>query len=293
MNFNLKKHKTAGITYKDDGKIPISKIKDSKIINTNITFKKPFKLQVRASKMIDGKKTIRKKTITYPASVTLLDAIKDAAKNYENMMTDIENNVIVETEEELHAGMKFSDAFAAYVKNKIEEHQYNSVKKPYNQKGAEAFFNKYLRRIHDMTLKQIKPKHLVQLKNNMSGKSDRYKLHVHQYINPVYVFVNDNSNDYVKSPAKIHKKDRNWNNTREFNLSADEIKALFIKLKDYPRSPFREVFMWLMHGRRKNEVLSLQWSDIDLKNNTYTIRAINNKARVNRLISYRNVSEAR
>ena len=280
MHFNLKKHHTAGITYKDDDQIPKSKIKDGKIINSNITFKKPYKLQVRASKMIDGKKTIKKKTLIYPITTTLLNAIEDASIKYKAMMTDLENSFIEDTTE-LNSIMKFSDAFDAYVKHKEEEYKNNSSKTAYNSKGANAFYNNYLKPIHDKPLNQIRPKDITALKSKMVDKSDRYKLAVHQAINPVYTFINDNIDEFVKSPAKIKKVDRSFNNTREFNMSNDEIKALFKRLRDYPLSPYREVFMWLMHGRRRNEVLSLQWSDIDLVNNTYTIRSENNKARVN------------
>jgi integrase len=114
----------------------------------------------------------------------------------------------------------------------------------------------------------------------MVGKSMRYKLAVHQWTNPVYVFVNDNIDDVIKSPSKIKKADRNFQNARTFNLSSEEIKSLFIRLKNHEVSPYREIYMWLMHGRRRNEVLSLRWSDIDFKHNTYTIRKTNNKARV-------------
>jgi len=38
--------------------------------------------------------------------------------------------------------------------------------------------------------------------------------------------------------------------------------------------------MFLMHGRRFNEVVTLKWEDIDFTNSTYTIKALNNKARV-------------
>ncbi len=278
MYFNLKRHTTAGITYKDDGQIPKGKIKDGKIVNTNVSFTKPYKLQIRASKMIEGKKTIKKKTLTYPTTTTLLDAIDNATQIYKNMMTDIENNMTIENTE-LNAGMKFSDAFTSYVKHKELEYKNNSSKTDYNSKGAYAFFNKYLKAIHNKPLNQIRPKDITALKSNMIGKSDRYKLAVHQWINPVYIFINDNIDSYVKSPAKIKKADRNFNNTRSLTLSNDEIKNLFKQLRDYPISPYREVFMWLMHGRRRNEVLSLQWSDIDLKNNTYMIRSVNNKAR--------------
>lgn len=279
MHFNLAKHNTAGIIYKEDGQIPKGKIQDGKIINSNIDFKKSYKLQIRASKMMDGKKTIKKKTVTYPSSTTLLDAIKDASKIYEGMMIEIEDSFIKEATG-LYPCMKFSEAFSAYVKYKEEEHKNNSSKKPYNSKGTYAFYNNWLRPIHNTPLNQIRPRDVTALKSKMIGKSDRYKLAIHQAINPIYTFINDNIDEYVKSPAKIKKADRSWDNTREFNMSSNDIKALFKQLKDYPESPFRELFMWLMHGRRRNELLSLQWSDIDLKYNTYTIRAVNNKARV-------------
>ena len=279
LHFDLKKHKTAGITYKNDGQILKSKIKDGKIVNSNITFKKSYKLQVRASKMMEGKKTIKKKTITYPITTTLLDAIGNASKVYKEMMIYIENDP-TKLSAELNENMKFCAAFDAYVENKKQEYKSNSSKNDYNAKGAYAFYDKYLKDIHNKPINQIKPRDITSLKSKMVGKSDRTKLCVHQYVNPVYVFINDNSEDNVKSPAKIHKKDRNWDNTRDFNLSTDEIKKLFKQLKNYPASPFRELFMWLMHGRRRNEVLSLQWSDIDLTKKTYTIQATNNKARI-------------
>jgi len=59
MKFDLKKYNTSGLNYVDDGQILPTKIKDNKIISSNITFKKPYKIQVRASKMINGKRTTK------------------------------------------------------------------------------------------------------------------------------------------------------------------------------------------------------------------------------------------
>lgn len=279
MHFNLKKHNTAGITYKDDGQIASSKIKDNKIINSNIVFKKPYKLQIRASKMVNGKRAIKKQTLSYPISTTLLNALAKATKVYQEMMIELETITIAFTSE-LSATMKFCDAFDAYVKFKEEEHKNDESKNIYNTKNAYNFYNRYLKPIHKTPLNQIKPRDITALKSQMIGKSMRYKLAVHQWTNPVYVFVNDNIDDVIKSPSKIKKADRNFQNARTFDLSSEEIKALFIRLKDHEVSPYREIYMWLMHGRRRNEVLSLLWSDIDFKHNTYTIRKINNKARV-------------
>jgi len=281
MHFNLKNHNTAGITYKDDGQIADSKTKDGKIVNSNITFKKPYKLQVRASKMMSGKKTIKKRTLTYPTSSTLLSAIADASKAYKEMMIEIET-ATVDLTSDLSADMKFCDAFDAYVRHKTEEHKNDDAKNDYDTDAAYRFYEKYLKPIHKTPLNQIKPRDITALKSKMVGKSMRYKLAVHQWTNPVYVFVNDNIIDgFVKSPSKIKKADRNFENTRTLDLSSEEIKALFKRLRDHQVSPYREIYMWLMHGRRRNEVLSLEWSDINFKHNTYTIRATNNKARTN------------
>ena len=45
LKFDLKKVNTSGLTYKDDGQILSSKISDGYIINSNIIFTKPYKLQ--------------------------------------------------------------------------------------------------------------------------------------------------------------------------------------------------------------------------------------------------------
>jgi len=77
--------------------------------------------------MIDGKKTIKKKTVTYPANTTLLNAIDNASKIYKEMMIDIENNIMIE-KTELHPAMLFSEAFTSYVNYKKEEYESNSTK---------------------------------------------------------------------------------------------------------------------------------------------------------------------
>ena len=43
MKFDLKKYNTSGLNYVDDGQILPTKIKDNKIVSSNIIFKKPYK----------------------------------------------------------------------------------------------------------------------------------------------------------------------------------------------------------------------------------------------------------
>ena len=72
MKFDLKRYNTSGLNYVDDGQILPTKIKDNKI-------------QVRASKMINGKRQQSKKTLTFAVTVTLLDAIKESSKVYDKL----------------------------------------------------------------------------------------------------------------------------------------------------------------------------------------------------------------
>jgi integrase len=285
MYFNLKKYNTSGLSYVDDGQIPSSKIKANKIVNTNsIIFEKPYKLHIRASKMLEGKKTIKKKTKTFPITTTLLDAIKDAAKEYDKIMNDIIVDISIPNEV-LTPDMKFKDVFLLYVEEKIKEHNNNSAKKPYAELPATRFLNKWLKPIYNMRMNEIFRTHITSLKSKMKDKkgkplADRTKLTVHQFVNPVYKYFNLNSNYDLKSPGVITKADKIQKNTREFDLSKEDITELFKELKEFKAQPAREIFMWLMHGRRIGEVISISWEDINFDKNTYTIQAKNNKARV-------------
>ena len=253
LYFNLSKYNTSGLSYKDDGQIPKSKIKDNKIISTtSIPFKTPFKLHVRASKMNNTERIITKKTLSFPITTTLLDALKEAMKVYEQMMMDSENKPFIK-QDTLKPTMKFRKVWDMYIDDKILEYANNSSKNEYDEKGANQFFDKWIAPIADIPIKDIHRSDITKLKSKMKKKdgtplADRTKLSVHQYINPVYKYFNLNSSFELKSPAVITKLDKIPKNAREFDLEIDEIKELFLKLQEYPLSPYREVFMWLMHG---------------------------------------------
>lgn len=285
LSFNLSKHNTSGITYKDDGQIPGSRIENDQIVKTNsIPFKKPFKLHIRASKMVNNERTITKKTLTFPIETTLLDAVKKAQDTYTKMMDESENRSVL-IKDTLKPSMTFQKVWDLYLVDKQLEYENDSTKDEYDIKTATQFFDKWLKPIASTAIKDIHRSDITKLKAKMKNKkgeplADRTKLSVHQYVNPVYRYFNLNSSFDLKSPAIITKKDTVKKNTRKFDLTHEEIRILFLELKDYPLTPYREVFMWLMHGRRRKEVLTLEWDHIKMDKETYTIQAKNNKAKV-------------
>lgn len=72
-----------------------------------------------------------------------------------------------------------------------------------------------------------------------------------------------------------------FDNARYFHMPEDQIKDFMRAVKCFPEDMNRRIFMFLLHGRRLNEVLSLEWKDVDLRQGIYEIAAQKNKARRN------------
>lgn len=62
-----------------------------------------------------------------------------------------------------------------------------------------------------------------------------------------------------------------FDNSRVIELTDEQTKRLFESLFTYPDIKIRTIFIWLLHGRRKGEVLNVKWEDIDFEKNIYTI----------------------
>lgn len=76
--------------------------------------------------------------------------------------------------------------------------------------------------------------------------------------------------DLPAQPKKTKKTVKN---------ASEKFAALYNAIADlYKKDAFyRTLFLFALFGRRWNEIRTIEWPDIDLQNNTYTIRAENNK----------------
>lgn len=282
LTFDIKKVNASGLSYKDDGQIPSSKIKDKKIINSNITFTKPYKLLIRASKMIQGKINQKKKTMVFDPNTTLLDAIKKASKVYEKLMDEL--SVETYTKQEFTAEMPYSKVYQLYLEYKVAQYEARDDKNEFDKAGIELFNNKWLKPLQNKPIGMIDEEDIQKIVNSIkrAGLSERTSRRVYQVVNPVFKYFNMKAAKFgVNIPSPALQRDLPpLNNERGLELTLEEIKELFNELKNYPITPVREIYMFLMHGRRFGEVVTLEWSDINFEENTYTIRALNNKARV-------------
>ena len=81
----------------------------------------------------------------------------------------------------------------------------------------------------------------------------------------------------VKNPCDFIELPK-FDNKRYFDYSV-KIQQAFIKAITENKAPSADIFFFLLHGRRKNEVLSLKFSDINFKTRTYVIPCKINKAK--------------
>lgn len=101
----------------------------------------------------------------------------------------------------------------------------------------------------------------------------------HQFIKafkPMFEFARKTKKYISKNPMSDMMAP-DYQNARDFTLSDQKQRELYHALITYPELKFRAIFMFLLNGRRKNEVLTLTWDDIDFGNMKYHIRYYNNK----------------
>lgn len=168
---------------------------------------------------------------------------------------------------------EFFDEYQKLRKSTVSESRY---------KNAFYFYDKYVPNIlKKQKLSKITSIDLQKIINKMidEGKKGSYIITVKEVFSPMYKkaieygHVEKNITDYLKFPK--------YDNTRFFSLSDEKAKALITEIMNIPDNYYRVMFMFLLRGRRSNEVRSLSWADIDFNNKSYIIRDNNNKTRKN------------
>ncbi len=118
------------------------------------------------------------------------------------------------------------------------------------------FFNSLLKILKPKTVKNIK--HDVQSCVNIALRLG---------------IIQENPLKYIELPK--------FDNKVYFTLPFSEQKRIFQAIMDHDEIIYRNIFLFLAHGRRLNEALSLQWKHVDLVSGIYYVPSSINKTRKN------------
>jgi integrase len=95
---------------------------------------------------------------------------------------------------------------------------------------------------------------------------------------------------FYKMAIKLEYTDKNplldvelprYDNKRHFNYSTEVQKEFIKTIVNFDEPIYSDMFFFLLHGRRLNEVLSLEWEMVDMVQRIYYIPARINKAKKN------------
>ena len=242
--------------------------KEVSIVQINKKVKPPY---IIFSRFYDNKKSVYQKyTITNNAKTTkrILDEI-----SAERKLKQIEKSFGARKEAKI-----LNDVFYEWIEYKknqnSQEHSQNNV----------WFFEKYIKekigkyRADDITLKQIQT--IVNSLLN-TGKAPRTAKTVKDILSPV--FNHGVKNKYCKSNPAVDVEIPKFDNQRYFTIEEEQAKKLYDTIVNYPIITIRGIFIFLMHGRRKQEVLRLKWENIDIHQKLYSLKALENKSRKNQI----------
>jgi integrase len=144
------------------------------------------------------------------------------------------------------------------------------------------FFKKHIPlSLRNKKIKEVTSNDLQKVVNKLvsSEYSGRYIKTVKEIFSPMLKkaqgqgLIEDNIIEHVEFPK--------FDNEKKFYLSEEKTKELYQEILNIPDNQYRLMFLFLLRGRRKGEVLSLEWQDISFSNNSYIIRDENNKIREN------------
>jgi len=244
------------------------------IINAPTYISRDFKLILRVTHTNNSNvRTQTKKTFNFSKKITFLQAVRQVSAYREDLLkkliegTHREDKVRIPT---------LKQAWEDYVEMKKNQLSANTLV------SYTTFMNKWILSkptLSNASINKVSVKQLQKIVNEILelGMSPRTAKSVKETLRPLF-------KQYVLegvmqlNPAELIQIPK-FNNEISIDLADDKVKELYEALYTYPLEPFRSIFIWLSHGRRQNEILSLEWNDINFDNSTYTIKFENNKVR--------------
>ncbi len=147
-----------------------------------------------------------------------------------------------------------------------------------------GYYNSYIRDIlGSRCIKDVKPAMFTKLNRTTSHLATRTQKMAYELLVPIFKLAIEDEiidrspikSDHIPKRKQLEEKKIITNAEAKYHAVYRAINKVY---GDNPQH--RAIFLLGFYGRRKNEVLSLRWEDIDFANDAYTIRVSTSKVNV-------------
>ena len=244
------------------------------IVKTTTYISRDFRLIIRVTVInSSGIRLETKKGFSFSKKLTFLQAIKEAVSHREEIIKKLMSGEVKEQKTRIPT---LKEAWEEYVELKRNQLSPNTINCYILVANKWIFSDDKLSKA---PITQVTTRRLQDIVNKMldMGMAPRSSKSIKEALRPLFKYYI--AKGVLKSNPAVFIQIPKFNNEVSIELSNEKIQELYDLLYTYPVEPFRSIFVWLSHGRRLNEVLSLEWRDINIDTGTYTIRFENNKVR--------------
>lgn len=138
-----------------------------------------------------------------------------------------------------------------------------------------GFFDKYIKDlIGDKAVSAVKSSDITTIASNVSHLSKRSQKRLTEVLHPLFELAIEDESIQISPIKKSHRVTRKLvEEKRVIQNAVEKYKAVYKSIMSvYQDNPtMRAILLFGFYGRRRNEVLSLKWENVDLKHNTFII----------------------
>jgi integrase len=161
-------------------------------------------------------------------------------------------------------------------------------------KTNQGFYNNHIKEVFgEMEVNKIKYSLVQSFADNLLFKDKKPKT-VKNILTVLSNLLNLAIKDEIIDKNIVHFVELpKFDNTRYFDYPVSVQKEFLKAMLTYDEPIYKDIFLFLFHGRRRNEVLSIEFSMIDFEQRIYKIPAKINKAKRNQAHKMTDVLYAR